>query len=256
VEGREELPRRDNIVLKAVDLFRARTGFDAPLRIRLEKRIPLGAGLGGGSSDAASTLLALNALRGRMGHPPPIDGEALRRMAAELGSDVPFFLGGSGAAYVTGRGEHIRPIEGPPDCAVLLVKPGFSSNTAGAFGLLDAHRLDAGESGNRAGLSEQALVEALKGPPALWPYGNDFLEVFLARGAPVERDAYRAILGGLAEAGADFCGLTGSGSTCFGIFMGEGGGGPAEKAKKALSKPEVFTLLTFPLAHLDNAVLK
>ncbi|GHV74799.1 4-diphosphocytidyl-2-C-methyl-D-erythritol kinase [Spirochaetia bacterium] len=258
VQDSAELPRENNIVLKAVHLFRARTGFDAPLRIRLEKRIPLGAGLGGGSSDGASTLLALNELAGRMGHSPVLDGDALRRLAAELGSDVPFFLGASGAAFVTGRGEHIRSIEGPPDCGVVLVKPGFSSNTADAFRLLDAHRLDAEAPGDTAGLSAQALVEALKGPPARWPYRNDFLEVFLAKGEPLVRDIYRAILGDLQEAGADFCGLTGSGSTCFGIFTGGGGGpaGPAEKAKKALSKPEFFTLLTFPLARLGNAVVK
>jgi 4-diphosphocytidyl-2-C-methyl-D-erythritol kinase len=252
----EELPRGNNIVLKALNLFRARTGFDAPLRIRLEKRIPLGAGFGGGSSDGASTLLALNELAGS-----PLGEDALRQIAAELGSDVPFFLiaagATSGAAYVTGRGEHIRPIEGPPDCAVVLVKPRFSSNTAGAFRLLDVHRERSFIEG-KLELSDQRLVEALKGPPALWPYRNDFLEVFLAKGDPAERDAYRAILGGLEEAGADFCGLTGSGSACFGIFTEGGGGpvGPAEKAAKLLSRLEVFTLLTFPLARLGNTVLK
>ncbi|GHV27355.1 4-diphosphocytidyl-2-C-methyl-D-erythritol kinase [Spirochaetia bacterium] len=260
VENMEELPRTNNIVLKAVNLFRAKTGFDTPVRIRLEKRIPPGAGLGGGSSDAASTLLALNELAGLA-----LGSDALMRMAAELGSDVPFFLGSAGAAYITGRGEHIRPIEGPPDCAVLVVKPGFSSATAEAFKLLDAHRERhpaaaplPGSPGEKAGISEQVPVEALKGPPARWPYRNDFLEVFLESGAPSERDTYRAILGGLEEAGADFCGLTGSGSACFGIFTGGGGGpaGPAEKAAKALSAPEVFTLLTFPLARLGNTVLK
>jgi 4-diphosphocytidyl-2-C-methyl-D-erythritol kinase len=250
----------DNIVLTAVSLFRARTGFDAPLRIRLEKRIPLGSGLGGGSSDGASTLLALNELAARRGS-PPLAGDALRQTAAELGSDVPFFLGAVGAAYVTGRGEHIRPIEGPPDCAVLLVNPGFPSNTAEAFRLLDARRagLDAESPSGWGELSSgQALIEALKGPPSLWPYGNDFLEVFLGRDDP-SADVYRAILEGLRTQGADFCGLTGSGSTCFGIFTE---GGAAEKAAKTLrtgrsvSKPGVFTLLTFPLARLGNTVLK
>jgi 4-diphosphocytidyl-2C-methyl-D-erythritol kinase len=192
-------------------------------------------------------------------------------MAAELGSDVPFFLvAKSGAAYVTGRGEHIRPIEGPPDCAVVLVKPGFSSNTAGAFRLLDAHRARHPSDvfpktpGEKAGLSDRQLIEALKGPPARWPYGNDFLGVFLAMGDPAVGDAYKAILGGLEKAGADFCGLTGSGSACFGIFTGGGGGptgpsgpvGPAENAAKVMAKSGVFTLPTFPLARLGNTVLK
>jgi 4-diphosphocytidyl-2-C-methyl-D-erythritol kinase len=178
-------------------------------------------------------------------------------MGAELGSDVPFFLGAAGAAYVTGRGEHIRPIKGPPDCVVVLVKPAFSSNTAEAFRLLDAHR-EGSSIEEMHELSEQALDEALQGPPALWPYRNDFLEVFLVKGGAAVRDTYRAILGGLQEAGADFCGLTGSGSTCFGIFMGGAGGpaGPAEKTTRALSGLEVFTVLTFPLARLGNTVLK
>ncbi|WP_010262266.1 4-(cytidine 5'-diphospho)-2-C-methyl-D-erythritol kinase [Treponema primitia] len=253
----EEIPREDNIVLKALDLFRVRSGFDQSLRIRLEKRIPLGAGLGGGSSDGASTLLALNELAGT-----PFDRTGLLQAAAELGSDVPFFLQG-GAAYVTGRGEHIRPIAGPPEFEVVLVNPGFPSNTAKAFRLLDAHRAAIfGEKlQGQAEFSEQSLVDALKGPPSRWPYENDFLELFLAEDCPDSspaKDAYRAILGGFQNQGADFCGLTGSGSTCFGIFTQ---GGTAEKAvksfrtDKSVSGSGVFTLLTFPLARLPNRVL-
>ena len=256
--GAETLPRGNNIVLKAVDLFRSRTGFTPPLGIRLEKRIPLGAGLGGGSSNGAATLRALNTLAGK-----PLDEAGLRQAAAELGSDVPFFLGNAGTALVSGRGEHIQAIEGPPDCAVLLVKPGFPSNTAEAFRLLDAHREGnpiEGYSIEGNGAEQSELAQALKGPPSRWPFRNDFLEVFLERGQRMVRDTYRTILGRLKEAGADFCGLTGSGSACFGIFTGEGGGrspaSPAEKAAKALKTPEVFTLLTFPLARLDNTVLE
>jgi 4-diphosphocytidyl-2-C-methyl-D-erythritol kinase len=263
-EGFEEIPGPDNIVLKAAALFRARTGFNRALRIRLEKRVPLGAGLGGGSSDGAATLAALNGLAQEAGHPGLLDGAELERAAAELGSDAPFFLGlltarGGSAAWVTGRGEHIRPIEGPPDCAVLLANPYFPSNTAEAYRLLDLRRR-AGRGGeNEPGteLSAQGLIEALKGPPSRWPYGNDFLELFLA-GNGVQAAAYRSILEGLRNSGADFCGLTGSGSTCFGIFTGEGA---AEKAAETLQgggyAPEsgIFTVLTFPLAYLGKRVL-
>ncbi|MDR2738441.1 MAG: 4-(cytidine 5'-diphospho)-2-C-methyl-D-erythritol kinase [Treponema sp.] len=240
-----EIPQEVNIVLKALNLFRAVSGFNRPLRIRLEKRIPLGAGLGGGSSDGASTLLALNELAGT-----PFDGNRLQQAAEELGSDVPFFLYRGGAAYVTGRGEYIRPIEGPPDFTAVLVNPGFPSDTAEAFRLLDAHRDGnfCGETGN----SGKTLVEALKGPPSQWPYKNDFLELFLERSSSAVIAAYRAILGDLQAQGADFCGFTGSGSTCFGIFTQ---GGAAEKAEKSLAKPGVFTLRTFPLARLANRVL-
>jgi 4-diphosphocytidyl-2-C-methyl-D-erythritol kinase len=262
-EGFEEIPGPDNIVLKAVALFRAKTGFDRGLRIRLEKRVPLGAGLGGGSSDGAATLAALNGLAKQAGHPRLLDGAELEKAAAELGSDAPFFLGlltagGGGAAWVTGRGEHIRAIEGPQDCTVLLANPGFPSNTAEAYRLLDLRRAGRGSgNGPGTGLSGQDLIAALRGPPSRWPYGNDFLELFLAeKGARAA--AYRSILEGLRSGGADFCGLTGSGSTCFGIFTEEGA---AKKAAEALQggghAPEsgVFTILTFPLAHLGKRVL-
>jgi 4-diphosphocytidyl-2-C-methyl-D-erythritol kinase len=262
--GLEEIPGPDNIVLKAAALFRAKTGFDRGLRIRLEKRVPLGAGLGGGSSDGAATLAALNGLAKQAGHPRLLDGAELEKAAAELGSDAPFFLGlltagGRNAAWVTGRGERIRPVEGPPDCAVLLASPAFPSNTAEAYRLLDLRR--AGRSpGNGAGtgLSSQGLIEALRGPPSRWPYGNDFLELFLAENG-AQAAAYRSILEGLRNSGADFCGLTGSGSTCFGIFAEEGA---AKKAAETLQSggadaPEggVFIVLTFPLAYLGKRVL-
>jgi 4-diphosphocytidyl-2-C-methyl-D-erythritol kinase len=261
--GFEEIPGPDNIVLKAAALFRARTGFDRALRIRLEKRVPLGSGLGGGSSDGAATLAALNGLAKQAGHPRPLDGAELEQAAAELGSDASFFLGlltagGGGAAWVTGRGEYIRPIEGPPDCVVLLANPGFPSNTAEAYRLLDFRRADRG-LGNEpgTGLSEQSLIAALRGPPSRWPYKNDFLEVFLAENG-AQAAAYSSILEALRSSGADFCGLTGSGSTCFGIFTGEGA---AEKAAENLQggeyapKSGIFTVLTFPLAYLGKRVL-
>jgi 4-diphosphocytidyl-2-C-methyl-D-erythritol kinase len=262
-EGLEEIPGPDNIALKAAALFRAKTGFDRGLRIRLEKRVPLGAGLGGGSSDGAATLAALNGLAEQAGHPRLLDGAELEKAAAELGSDVPFFLGlltagGGAAAWVTGRGEHIRPIEGPPDCAVLLANPGFPSNTAEAYRLLDLRRAgrDPG-NGPGTGLSAQGLIAALRGPPSRWPYGNDFLELFLAEDG-AQAAAYRSILEGLKSGGADFCGLSGSGSTCFGIFAEEGAAKEAaEILQSGAHAPEnrVFTVLTFPLAYLGKRVL-
>lgn len=264
-----DIPRRDNTVLKAAALFRAKTGFDRPLRIRLEKRVPMGAGLGGGSSDGAASLLALNELAKQAGHPRLLDGSEMEQAAAELGSDAPFFLnvltaGAGGAAWVSGRGERIRPIEGPPDCAVALANPGFSSHTAEAYRLLDARRNKQGAP-LRAGPSARGFIEALRGPPSRWPYENDFLEVFFA-GNDGPACAYRTILGAMRRQGADFCGLTGSGSTCFGIFTG---GGAVERAEEALrsggfalksgsGRPQgrkFFSALTFPLAYLGKRVL-
>jgi 4-diphosphocytidyl-2-C-methyl-D-erythritol kinase len=206
----------------------------------------------------------LNELAKQAGHPKLLDETELGQAAAELGSDVPFFLGaltagGEGAAaWVTGRGEYVRPIEGPPDCAVVLANPGFPSATAEAYRLLDIRRDKPGlETARRAEPSRQSLTEALRGPPSRWPYQNDFLEVFLA-GNDAPAVAYRTILERLRSQGADFYGLTGSGSTCFGIFAE---GGAAKKAAESLRadtltlERRVFTTLTFPLAYLGKRVV-
>jgi 4-diphosphocytidyl-2-C-methyl-D-erythritol kinase len=96
-------------------------------RIQLEKRIPMGGGLGGGSSNAAVTLLALNHLW-RAG----ISGPELHEMAAELGSDVAFFLHG-GTALCTGRGEQVEPLEGLPELHLVLVLPGLHVSTPAVY---------------------------------------------------------------------------------------------------------------------------
>jgi 4-diphosphocytidyl-2-C-methyl-D-erythritol kinase len=241
-----------NIITKAAALFRERTGFDKPVQVCLEKRIPLGGGLGGGSSDAASTLLALDALAGTA-----LSRDALFEMAAALGSDAPFFLSG-GAALVTGRGENIRPLEAPGCFWVVLVNPGFPSSTAEAFALLDAARRSGGtgETG-AAKINGEALIGALKKSPAFWPYGNDFLPLFLADGPDGEISeagmAYRDILVDLRVLGADFSGLSGAGSTCFGVFARKGA---AEQAVRELLKRWNFVELTFSLAHSAKAVLQ
>ncbi|GHV82320.1 hypothetical protein AGMMS49991_08780 [Spirochaetia bacterium] len=255
-----DLPLDRNIIVRAAALFRERTGYDRALSIRLEKRIPLGGGLGGGSSDAASTLMALDALAGTA-----LSRESLAAMAETLGSDVPFFLSG-GAALVTGRGEGIRPlpIPGMP-LWVVLVNPGFASGTAEAFALLDAVRGQTVLPGERgAGLPEagsfyegteelsgETLAAALGAHPASWPYGNDFLPVFLADG---ERGGvYQDMLTGLKALGADFSGLSGAGATCFGIFSRQGA---AAAAVKVLKKRWNFVCLTFFLARSANSVLQ
>ena len=117
-----------NLVVQAVRAYEAAAGMACAYSITLHKSIPHGAGLGGGSSDAASTLLALDQLHdGRLGP------ARLLELAAVLGSDVPFFLT-SGAARCTGRGEIIEPLTSPPAMRVLLLKPGFGVPTPDAYG--------------------------------------------------------------------------------------------------------------------------
>ncbi|MDR2807645.1 MAG: 4-(cytidine 5'-diphospho)-2-C-methyl-D-erythritol kinase [Spirochaetaceae bacterium] len=192
-----------NSIYQALKLFKKRTGFDRGVRVTVEKRIPVGAGLGGGSSDAASTLTALNKMAGT-----ELSSDMLQSMALELGSDVPFFLRG-GSAWVTGRGEKVVPLV-PPERGlwVVLIFPDFQSATAEAFQFLDKLRT----SHTHAAPPPPVLTEAINAPPSKWPYYNDFLEYSR------HTAFYTAILGHLLRHGADFASLSGSGSTCFGIF--------------------------------------
>lgn len=117
-----------NLAVRAAKLFCASCGLEPHLRIALTKRIPHGAGLGGGSSDAATTLLALDRL-----FETQLSREALAAMAADLGSDVPFFIYQS-AAIIRGRGEQVEPIAFPHALPVLLIKPPFGVPTPWAYG--------------------------------------------------------------------------------------------------------------------------
>lgn len=117
----------NNLVVKAAKAYEHATGTPCRCAISLKKTIPHGAGLGGGSSDAAITLLGLNRL-----HDFKLGVEKLHELAASLGSDIPFFLT-SGASRCTGRGEIITPAPTPPALSVLLLKPSFGVETPDAY---------------------------------------------------------------------------------------------------------------------------
>ena len=116
-----------NLVVRAARRFFETAGIAPSVRIHLEKAIPHGAGLGGGSSDAASTLAGLNSAFGS-----PLDAPAIHALAAELGSDVPFFLVRS-AAVCRGRGEHVEQAPSPGALPLLLIKPAFGVPTPWAY---------------------------------------------------------------------------------------------------------------------------
>ena len=120
----------DNLVLRAVSAYRSATTQFPSVHIEMVKDIPLGAGLGGGSSDAAFVLHALESMGKK-----PVGWRNLLRLAAQLGSDVPFFLYG-GTALCTGRGEKVSPILSPRRLWFLLVRPDFSLSTARVYGHL------------------------------------------------------------------------------------------------------------------------
>jgi 4-diphosphocytidyl-2-C-methyl-D-erythritol kinase len=116
-----------NLVMRAVDTFQRLSGNRQEYRIILEKNIPIGAGLGGGSSNAAATLRLLNRIAGN-----PISPKTLLTIATELGSDVAFFFEAR-SAWCTGRGEKMEPRDFPEDRWICLAKPGFAVPTAWAY---------------------------------------------------------------------------------------------------------------------------
>lgn len=117
-----------NLVVKAARAYEAAAGVSCKFAIHLKKTIPHGAGLGGGSSDAATTLLGLDQL-----HDGKLGPARLHEIGAALGSDIPFFLK-PGAARCTGRGEIIKPVPSPAPLRVLLLKPAFGVPTPDAYG--------------------------------------------------------------------------------------------------------------------------
>jgi 4-diphosphocytidyl-2-C-methyl-D-erythritol kinase len=244
------IPPEKNIISRAVSLFRSRTGYEEGLKITVEKRIPPGGGLGGGSSDAAATLLALDHLASEGKN--PVSDAALTEMGASLGSDVPFFLhAATGAAWVKGKGEQVQSFELPESArnlSVVLVNPGFSSDTAEAYRLFDLWR---GKNPPILPKDSAFLLKSLSGPPQNWPFSNDFLTVFKAAAgeSPSMSEiftTYQTIISDLREQGADFAGLSGSGSTCFGVFPGRE---KAALARENLAVHWPFVVDTFLLAR-------
>ena len=122
-----------NLIAKALDLFRRKTGLRFRVAIHLEKKIPTHAGLGGGSSNAATTLWALNAL-----HNFPYTEQELQIWSAAIGSDIPFFFS-HGTAYCTGRGEKVRDLPVPPLPPFSIIKPSEGLPTPAIFKILQLH---------------------------------------------------------------------------------------------------------------------
>lgn len=140
-----ELEGVDNLALAAAQHLQRSSGYGGGARIRLEKAIPVAAGLGGGSSDAAAVLRGLNRLWGL-----DLARDRLAQMGSELGSDVPFFVHG-GAALVEGRGERVTPLPYPPRAWLVLLRPPITieHKTATMYRSLTAAHLTSGEATRR-----------------------------------------------------------------------------------------------------------
>ena len=196
-----ELPIERNLVYKAVQLLRAQHPEIPPLQLKLEKIIPTEAGLGGGSADAAYTLLAINELC-RL----DLSTAQLEAMAGELGSDCPFFIQ-SRPVLVTGRGEVLTPLTMPsalPGKWLLIVKPPIGMSTAEAYRQVTHHPE-----------AEGKLTSLLEQPIAQWRelIVNDFESVVFAHYPELA-----ALRDTLYHHGALYAAMSGSGTALYGIF--------------------------------------
>ncbi len=218
VEARA-LGNSENIVMDALSALRRRVPSLAFLKVRLEKNIPVGAGLGGGSSDAGSLLRKIAAER-ELG----LSATDLAQIALELGSDVTFFLG-SGSSLASGRGEVLHPLELALDYWVVLVTPATRMSTAAAYNSLSRPQKNLLTNEDLADRitrysSTQRLSELLA---ELIVEENDFELSYLRSidGNPAVATFVREIQEirvRLRQAGAALVRMSGSGSTIFGIF--------------------------------------
>ena len=199
--------------------------------VHIDKKIPVEAGLGGGSADAAAALVAL----GRLWGGAPIT--LLREVGATIGSDVPFFLTG-GTALGLGRGEEIYPLVDLPPHFVVIVRPPFGVSTAEAYAWYDEDRA--------AGVRENRELQQL---PVPWP--SRAAQMINDLEPPVMRRHQE--IGGLKtalkEAGATAAAMSGSGSAVFGLFRSRA---QAQKALKPLSRNGAKALVTRTLTRSEH----
>lgn len=204
VEGAATGPTEQNLAFRAAELVLEATGRRFGVRMRLVKRIPVGAGLGGGSSDAAAALHGVNYLSGQA-----IPRAEILQFAARLGSDVAFFAAGAPLALAWGRGERLFRLPAPPQAPALLLIPPFGVSTAEAYAALDA---------SGAGLVRRGAVALEAAAFASWGAigrlgGNDFEPLIFGQHPDLKLAFER-----LAETGPLLVRLSGSGGALVAIY--------------------------------------
>src|ERR1700691_1853646 len=224
IDGDVDIP--NNLIAKAATLALDAMRITAQVEFRLRKRIPMGAGLGGGSSDAAAVLLALPALAGRSLALP-----RLMELAAELGSDVPFFLLG-GAAVALGRGTELYPLPDSAPLAGLLIAPEVHVSTAAAYRAL-TRRLTTESQQNKIVSFQSRTWGELEGRRE-HPGVNDFETVVFEQFPQLARLKQR-----LGQLGARPAMMTGSGSALFGLFRNRE---QVNRAAKSFTDERVFPI--------------
>lgn len=222
-----------NLVHRALTQFRSVFDISDGFRCRLGKQIPAGAGMGGASSDAASALLCAARL-----HEIPANTPRLRQLAAELGSDVPFFLGLEGegpidGAHATGRGEYLRPLRFATPLDFVVIFPGVSLSTAKVY------------ANSQVPPSPQSSTPLISALEAREP--EDFGARMLNRLAdPAKKLAPQIseILESLWQADLRTCQLTGSGSACFAIASSTTNAKQCADRLRAMHEPGTLVMST------------
>lgn len=204
VTGAEVGPPEENLAVRAARMVLDATGHRFGVHLRLEKHIPVRAGLGGGSSDGAGALIAVNRLAG-----DAVPRHELLQFAARLGSDVPFLLSGAPLALAWGRGERLLRLPPLPAAPVLLLSPPVPIGTVEAYRWVDEARQGLGRRGAVA-----LELDALAGWGDIGRMaGNDFESPVFTRHPPV-RAAFEALVGTRPLV----CRMSGSGATLFAIY--------------------------------------
>ena len=233
-ESIRNIPPDDNTIVRAYRLYADRTGFRPELDVLVDKSIPPGAGLGGGSANAAAVLAYLQQEAAEAGV-QPLSAQELHDAASSLGADIPFFLCNT-AAHVTGIGDNITPIENPAaGLFLLLVCPGIAVSTAWAYAELDLLREknalspSSGQKDCKNTPTECLTTEIHRAnyssPAGLLAYGNDFEDVVFVRYPDIARLKRR-----LYDLGAETARLSGTGSSMFSLFRDAAKAKAAEKS--------------------------
>ena len=199
----------EDLVLKAATALQQESGTSMSAALQLTKSVPLGAGLGGGSADAAACLRLLNSFW-------KLDWsmEALMTLGANIGSDIPACLMNA-PCRMTGRGEHVTKIDMLPILFCVLVNPGVHLSTAEIFRKLNTSKIDADKRNKpNEKLPDLTTYEALYN--YLQNTGNDLLSPAMEIAPSIG-----LVLDAISNTGADISAMTGSGSTCFGLFKDE-----------------------------------
>lgn len=210
VTGTDTGPVESNLAWRAAEAYAQRNAWPGGFRIALTKQIPVGAGLGGGSADAAAVLRALNSMS-----PRPMSPAELSGVAATLGSDVPFLASDAVMALGWGRGERLKPLSAMPQRDLALISPGFAVSTADAYRWLDEDRARESERVGRPRDASRAFDAAEVSSWSLLAEvaENDFEAPVMSRHPGLREDLER-----LSELRAILARMTGSGSTLFGVF--------------------------------------